>query len=72
MLKTNSPTRKIQRSALEEALGYQEGMLIISFTIRSTLASHFFSINDRYLIDHSQSLSVMFINSKRDLYALCG
>ena len=68
---THTPTWKIQRRALEEAMGFQEGLLIISFTYRSTVVKRFFRINDRYLIDHAGSLSVMCINSQRDLYTFC-
>jgi len=71
-IETHTPTWKIQRKALEEALGFQQGLLVISFTYRSTFLDRIFGINDSYVIDHSESLSVMCINSQRDLYTLCG
>lgn len=63
---------KIQKTALEHALGFQNGLLIISFTHRSTLVDRLFKLDDAYVIGHSENLSVMCINSQRDLYTLCG
>ncbi len=68
---THAPTWKIQRRALEEALGYQDGLLIISFTNRTSVVKRLLRINDEYVIDHAGSLSVMCINSQRDLYTFC-
>ena len=72
IIECHTPSWKIQRSALEHALGFQSGLLIISFTYRSTFIDRLFGINDTYVIDHSEDLSVMCINSQRDLYTLCG
>ena len=68
---THTPTWKIQRRALEEAVGYQEGLLIITFTNRTSVVKRLFRIDDRYVIDRAGSLSVMCINSQRDLYTFC-
>jgi hypothetical protein len=71
-IETHTPTWKIQKKALEQALCFQNGLLIISFTYRSSIFDRFLGINDAAVIDHSESLSVMCINSQRDLYTLCG
>jgi hypothetical protein len=63
---------KIQRKSLEHALLHQDGLLIISFSHRSSLLDRLFQITDAYVLDHSQTLSVMCINSQRDLYTFCG
>jgi hypothetical protein len=72
IVESHTSTWKIQKAALEHALGFQQGLLIISFTYRSTLIDRWFGINDAFVISHAESLSVMCINSQRDLYTLCG
>ncbi len=72
IVECHTPTWKIQKKALEHALGIQYGLLIISFTYSSSLPDRFFGVNDAFVIDHSEELSVMCINSQRDLYTLCG
>lgn len=69
---TGKSSWKIQKTALDYALGFQDGLLIISFTHRSTFADRLFKLDDGYVIGHSENLSVMCINSQRDLYTLCG
>ena len=69
---TGKSSWKIQKSTLEYALGFQNGLLIISFTHRSTFLDRIFKLDDAFVIDHSENLSVMCINSQRDLYTLCG
>jgi hypothetical protein len=71
-IETHTPTWKIQRKALEQALGFQNGLLIISFSYGSSIIDRILGINDAAVIDRSESLSVMCINSQRDLYTLCG
>ncbi len=72
IVECHSPTWKIQKKSLEHALSFQNGLLIISFTYRSTIIDRLFGINDANVIDHSEALSVMCINSQRDLYTFCG
>ena len=72
IIECHTPTWKIQKTALEHALGFQNGLLIISFTYSSSLPDRFFGVNDAYVIAHSEEHSVMCINSQRDLYTLCG
>ena len=55
-----------------QALGFQYGLLIISFTHQASLFDRILGVNDGFVIDHSEDLSVMCINSQRDLYTLCG
>lgn len=72
VVECHTPTWKIQKKALAHALGYQHGLLIISFTYSASLIDRLMGLDDAYVIDHSEELSVMCINSKRDLYTLCG
>lgn len=72
IVECHTPTWKIQKTALEHALGFQNGLLIISFTYSSSFIDRIFKINDAFVIDHSEDLSVMCINSQRDLYTFCG
>ncbi len=72
IVESHTSTWKIQKAALEHALSFQHGLLIISFTYSSTLIDRWFGINDAFVISHAESLSVMCINSQRDLYTLCG
>lgn len=71
IVECHTPTWKIQKKALEHALGFQQGLLIISFTYSSSFIDRLFKINDAFVIDHSEDLSVMCINSQRDLYTFC-
>lgn len=72
IVETAQSSWKIQKTALEHALDFQNGLLIISFTHRSTFLDRLFKLDDAYVIEHSENLSVMCINSQRDLYTLCG
>jgi hypothetical protein len=72
IVECHTPTWKIQKMALQHALGFRHGLLIISFTHRSSFIDRFLKINDAYVITHSEALSVMCINSQRDLYTFCG
>jgi hypothetical protein len=69
---TGQSSWKIQKTALEHALVFLNGLLIISFTHRSTFLDRIFRLDDAFVINHSENLSVMCINSQRDLYTLCG
>ena len=71
-IEVHTSTWKIQKAALNHALGFRQGLLIISFTYSSTIFDRLLGINDEYIIHHAESLSVMCINSQRDLYTLCG
>lgn len=71
-IEMHTPTWKIQKKALEHALGFKNGLLIISFTHGSSFIDRLLGINDEFVIEHSEELSLMCINSQRDLYTLCG
>jgi hypothetical protein len=72
IVECRTSTWKIQKKALEQALSLKNGLLIISFTYRSTIIDRLFGIDDAHLINHADELSVMCINSQRDLYTYCG
>lgn len=72
IVETAIPTWKIQKKALEEAKRFPYGLLIISFSHQSTFIDRLLGINDATIINSSETLSVMCINSQRDLYTFCG
>jgi hypothetical protein len=72
VVECHTATWKIQKTALEHALSFQHGLLIISYTYSSSFIDRIFKINDAFVIDHSEDLCVMCINSQRDLYTFCG
>jgi hypothetical protein len=72
IIECHTSSWRIQKKALEHALCFQNGLLIISYTYRSSLFDRLLGINDSSVIDHAEELSVMCINSQRDLYTLCG
>ncbi|MCK9410949.1 MAG: hypothetical protein M0Q53_01530 [Prolixibacteraceae bacterium] len=72
IIECHTSSWKIQKKALEHTLSFQNGLLIISFSYQSSLFDRFFGTNDAFVLDHSEELSVMCINSQRDLYTFCG
>jgi len=72
IIECHTPSWKIQKKAMGQALGFQYGLLIISFTHQASLFDRILGVNDGFVIDHSEDLSVMCINSQRDLYTFCG
>ncbi len=72
IIECHSSSWKIQKKALEHTLSFQNGLLIISFSYQSSLIDRILGTNDAFVIDHSEELSVMCINSQRDLYTFCG
>ena len=72
IVECHTPTWKLQKKALEHALSFRHGLLIISFTHNPSFIDQILKVNDAFVINHSEDLSVMCINSQRDLYTLCG
>ena len=72
IIESVTSTWKIQKEALKQAKELPSGLLIISFTYQSSIFDRLLRIDDTFLIDHAEKLSVMCINSQRDLYTLCG
>lgn len=72
IIECHASSWKIQKKALEHTLSFQNGLLIISFSYQSSLIDRFLGTNDAFVINHSEELSVMCINSQRDLYTFCG
>lgn len=71
-IEINTTSWKIQKKALQHALGFKNGLLIISFTHGASIIDRLLGLNDGFVIEHSEELSLMCVNSKRDLYTLCG
>ena len=71
-VESHTPTWKLQKAALAHAQGYPDGLLIIAASFKTTFIDNWMGLTERKVIQKSGDLSVMCINSQRDLYTLCG
>lgn len=71
-IESHSPTWKLQKAALNHSLGLRTGLLIISASFKTTFIDRMMGLTEDKVIENSGDLSVMCINSQRDLYTLCG
>ncbi len=71
-IESHSPTWKLQKAALNHSLGFKNGLLIISASFKTTFLDRWMGLTEGKVIEKSDDLSVMCINSQRDLYTLCG
>jgi hypothetical protein len=71
-IESHSPTWKLQKAALNHSLGLKCGLLIISASFKTTFIDRMMGLTEDKMIEKSADLSVMCINSQRDLYTLCG
>ena len=72
VIESHTPTWKLQKASLNHALGLKSGMLIIAASLNPTFLDSFFGLTERNVIDQSEELSVMCVNSRRDFYTFCG
>ena len=71
VIESHSPTWKLQRASLLHGLGIKNGMLIIAATFSATFLDSLLGLTERKVIDQSEELSVMCINSRLDFYTFC-
>ena len=72
VIESHTPTWKLQKATLIHALGLEAGMLIVAASMQPTLLDSFLGLTERKVIDRSDELSVMCVNSRRDFYTFCG
>ncbi len=71
-IECHSPTWKLQKAALNHSMGLKTGLLILSASFKTTFIDRWMGLTEDRVIEKSEELSVMCINSQRDLYTLCG
>ena len=71
VIESHTPTWKLQKSALKHALSLKSGMFIIAVSYNNTFLDSIIGLTEEKLIEKSEELSVMCVNSKRDFYTFC-
>ena len=72
IIESHTPTWKLQKLSLYHALSLKTGMLIIAASLHPTFIDTLLGLTERKVIDKSEDLSVMCVNSRRDFYTFCG
>ena len=72
VVESHASTWKLQKVSLNHALSLKSGMLIISASFNPTFIDSMLGLTERKVIDKSEELSVMCVNSQRDFYTFCG
>lgn len=72
VIESHTPTWKLQRASLYHALGLKSGMLIIAASAKTTFIDSMLGLTESKVIDKSEELSIMCVNSRRDFYTFCG
>lgn len=72
VIESHTPTWKLQKASLYHALGLESGMLIIAASFIPTFIDSILGLTETRVIDKSEELSVMCVNSRRDFYTFCG
>jgi len=72
VVESHSPTWKLQKVALGHSLSLKCGLLIIAASYKTTFLDKIFGLTEGKVIEKSEDLSVMCVNSQRDFYTFCG
>jgi len=72
VVESHTSTWKLQKAALEHALGLKSAMLIVSASFKPTIIDSLLGLTERKVISRSEDLSVMCVNSQVDFYTFCG
>ena len=72
VIESHTPTWKLQKASLYHALGLKSGMLIIAASSNPTFLDSMLGLTEGKVIDKSEELSIMCVNSRRDFYTFCG
>jgi len=72
VIESHTPTWKLQKASLHHALSLKSGMLIIAATFKPTFLDSLLGLTEGKVIEKSEELSVMCVNSQRDFYTFCG
>ena len=71
IIESHTPTWKLQKAALAHALSLKSGMFIIAGNSKNTFLDSLLGLTELKLIEKSEELSVMCVNSLRDYYNFC-
>jgi len=72
ILDSNSPTWKLAKAAHNYVMGCECSMLMLAVSHKSNFIDNLLGLSEKKIIERSGQIPVMCINSKRDLYTLCG
>jgi hypothetical protein len=72
VIESHTPTWKLQKSSLLHALGLKSAMLIIAASYKPNFIDYLLGLTEGKVIEKSEELSVMCVNSQRDFYTFCG
>jgi hypothetical protein len=72
VVESHSPTWKLQKTALTHTLCLKCGLLIIAASYKPTFIDKLLGLTEQKVIEKSEDLSVMCVNSQRDFYTFCG
>ena len=72
VIESHSPTWKLQKIALIHSLSLKCGLLIIAASYKPTFIDKLLGLTEEKVIEKSEDLSVMCVNSQRDFYTFCG
>ena len=72
VVESHCPTWKLQRAALNHTLGLKSGMLLIAVSFNPTLIDSILGLTEKKVLEKSDNLSVLCVNSRRDFYTFCG
>jgi hypothetical protein len=72
VVESHSPTWKLQKVALIHSLSLKCSLLIIAASYKLTFIDKLLGLTEQKVIEKSEDLSVMCVNSQRDFYTFCG
>ncbi len=72
VIESHSPTWRLQKNALSHTLSLKSGLLIISVSYKTTFVDRLMGLTEEKVIEKSEDLSIMCVNSHRDFYTFCG
>lgn len=72
VVESHTPTWKLQNVVLNHTLSLKCGLLIIAARYKPTFIDNLLGLTEQKVIEKSEDLSVMCVNSQRDFYTFCG
>jgi hypothetical protein len=72
IIDSNTPTWKLAKAAFNHVSGHEHSMLMLAANHRPNFIDNLLGLSEKKIIENSGRIPVMCINSKRDLYTLCG
>ena len=72
VVESHSATWKLQKTALIHTLSLKFGLLIIAASYKTNFIDKLLGLTEGKVIEKSEDLSIMCVNSQRDFYTFCG